>query len=248
MGRGGRILLRRAAPARRQRAAAQGTLDRRSAAALRSHRARAGGTRPGSQRDRAGPCLSRALPPSGRAYHATNQAGRQRPQAAGSARRGAPAPSADTGCSTRSEFLSPFGIRSLSRFHHDHPYRLPGRRTSILGVLPAGRIGIGQFRGQLELARSGMDADQSADRARTPQPAPLLWRELQGRMPDRLRPAAHAAEIAQEIARRLFAIFRRGPDGTRPLYGGSRDVPHATRIGATLSCSTSISTATTAPA
>jgi hypothetical protein len=28
-------------------------------------------------------------------------------------------------------------------------------------------------------------------------------------------------EVAVEIAQRIFAIFRRGPDGRRPLYGGT---------------------------
>ena len=40
-------------------------------------------------------------------------------------------------------------------------------------------------------------------------------------MPDRFRPAAHAARDRQEIARQNFAIFRRGPNGRRPLYGGT---------------------------
>ncbi len=28
-------------------------------------------------------------------------------------------------------------------------------------------------------------------------------------------------QVARELARRLLAIFRQGPDGSRPLYGGS---------------------------
>jgi hypothetical protein len=36
-------------------------------------------------------------------------------------------------------------------------------------------------------------------------------------------------EVAQEITRRLIAIFRRGPDGRRPVYGGTtifQEDPH----------------------
>jgi hypothetical protein len=35
------------------------------------------------------------------------------------------------------EFLSPFGIRSLSRFHHDHPASRFGERACWVGYQPA---------------------------------------------------------------------------------------------------------------
>jgi hypothetical protein len=36
------------------------------------------------------------------------------------------------------EFLSPFGIRSFSRFHRDHPFRFQiGERTYFVGYQPA---------------------------------------------------------------------------------------------------------------
>ena len=44
-------------------------------------------------------------------------------------------------CSTRSEFLSPYGIRSLSRVHRDHPYVLARRqrRAPRATMCPASR-------------------------------------------------------------------------------------------------------------
>ena len=97
-----------------------------------------------------------------------------------------------TGCSTRmssSALRYPFAARP---FHRDHPFSFQvGDWTYCVGY--HGRHRIQQLRRQLELAWPDVDADQPADCARATQPAPLLRRELQGRMSDRLRPAAYAA-------------------------------------------------------
>ena len=63
---------------------------------------------------------------------------------------------------------------------------------------------------------------------------PLLRRRLHGRVPDRLRPAADA----RRGRRRAVAPARRASscadaDGRRPVFGGDRAVPDATRTGAT---------------
>ncbi len=57
------------------------------------------------------------------------------------------------------EFLGPNGIRSLSRYHLDHPYVLHVG-AGIQGAVPAGRIEHGHVRRQLQLARTGVDARQ----------------------------------------------------------------------------------------
>ena len=82
VGRRGRLLLRRPAPSRRQRDAAQGPLDGRAAAALRRHRGRQVAARSGSQADGAnggtscGACRSfaRASMPPGRGISASPSA------------------------------------------------------------------------------------------------------------------------------------------------------------------------------
>ena len=58
------------------------------------------------------------------------------------------------------EFLGPYGIRSLSRYHLDHPFGFRGRRPGIQGAVPAGRIEHRHVRRQLQLARPGLDAGQ----------------------------------------------------------------------------------------
>ena len=64
------------------------------------------------------------------------------------------------------EFLSPFGIRSLSRYHAEHPYVFHVGRSGIPRFVPAGRIRHRHVRRQLELARADLDAGQRADHPR----------------------------------------------------------------------------------
>ena len=68
------------------------------------------------------------------------------------------------------EFLGPYGIRSLSRYHLDHPFAFWVGRPGIQGAVPAGRIQHRDVRRQLQLARPGLDAGQRADRPRPPEP------------------------------------------------------------------------------
>ena len=52
------------------------------------------------------------------------------------------------------EFLSPYGIRSLSRSHRDHPYVLCTPMARVTGGLRAGRIAHRTIRRQFQLARA----------------------------------------------------------------------------------------------
>jgi hypothetical protein len=64
------------------------------------------------------------------------------------------------------EFLGPHGIRSVSRYHLDHPFvfHVGGRST---GPVPAGRIEYRDVRRQLELAGPRLDARQRCWSARS---------------------------------------------------------------------------------
>jgi hypothetical protein len=85
------------------------------------------------------------------------------------------------------EFLSPFGIRSLSRRHLESPFRLhTGGQEHRVQYLPA-ESNTGMFGGKLELARPHLDAGQRTHRSRAPEPLRVLRGRLEGRMPDRLR-------------------------------------------------------------
>ena len=58
------------------------------------------------------------------------------------------------------EFLSTYGIRSVSKFHKDHPFTYDWDGTRFPGRLRAGRIHHDAVRRQFQLARPDLDADQ----------------------------------------------------------------------------------------
>ncbi|MFN8171482.1 MAG: hypothetical protein U0R65_06425 [Candidatus Nanopelagicales bacterium] len=55
------------------------------------------------------------------------------------------------------QFLSPYGLRSLSRLHRDHPLRVHRRQPRLPGDVRAGRVVRPDVRRELQLgaARSG---------------------------------------------------------------------------------------------
>ena len=69
------------------------------------------------------------------------------------------------------EFLSPYGIRSLSRYHADHPYVFHAGGQEYRCRISAGGVRYRHVRRQLELARADLDAGQRPDH---PGPAAVL--------------------------------------------------------------------------
>jgi hypothetical protein len=118
-----------------------------------------------------------------------------------------------------SEFLSPCGIRALSRHHHDHPYvfRVGGREYRV-GYQPAE-------------SETGMFGGNSNWRGPIWMPInALLVRALlqyyayygddfKVECPTGSGRKMTLYQVAEEIARRLGRIFLRGEDGRRPVYG-----------------------------
>ncbi|MEU5881402.1 hypothetical protein [Spirillospora sp. NPDC047279] len=127
------------------------------------------------------------------------------------------------------EFLSPHGIRSLSRHHAANPYefRTDGQVYQV-AYLPAE-------------SDSGMFGGNSNWRGPVWVPMnALILRALLNlyayygdeftvECPTGSGNRMTLYEVSRELARRLGAIFLRGPDGRRPVYGGQRpfqDDPH----------------------
>ena len=120
-----------------------------------------------------------------------------------------------------SEFLSPYGIRSLSRYHLDHPFVLDidGREYRV-GYQPAE-------------SESGMFGGNSNWRGPIWMPVNLmLLRALMNlhsyygddftvECPTGSGGWMTLAAIAHEIAGRLISIFLRDDSGCRPVYGGT---------------------------
>jgi hypothetical protein len=128
---------------------------------------------------------------------------------------------------SESEFLSPYGLRSLSRSHADRPYEL-----CIDGEVH--RVGYEPAESQ-----SGIFGGNSNWRGPVWMPVNYLAIEALQRLHlyygDGLRvecPSGSGVfmslgEVATELSRRLIALFRRGPDGRRPAHGPRSGRPNA---------------------
>ena len=120
------------------------------------------------------------------------------------------------------EFLGPFGIRALSRFHQDHPYtyRVDGRELRVSYVPGEGD--------------SGMFGGNSNWRGPvwTPVNMLILRALLQYYLyygdaftiecPTGSGKQMNLYEVAQEIGRRLSSIFLKDGQGQRPVHGTSK--------------------------
>ena len=80
------------------------------------------------------------------------------------------------------EFLSPYGIRSLSRCHEQHPYVVQVGREGVPGRLRAGRVGQRDVRREFELARAGVVSDERPAHSRAAAVLRLLRRLVPGGM------------------------------------------------------------------
>jgi hypothetical protein len=120
-----------------------------------------------------------------------------------------------------SEFFAPYGIRALSKFHHDHPYVL--------------HIDGHEYRVDYEPAESSTSLFGGNSNWRGP-----IWFPLSFLLIESLQKFHHYYgprvkvecpagsgqmhtlwEVAGEISRRMTRIFLRGQDGRRPVYGGT---------------------------
>jgi hypothetical protein len=120
------------------------------------------------------------------------------------------------------EFLSPYGIRSLSRYHVDHPYVLnAGGHEYRVAYLPAesdtGMFGgNSNWRGPIWMPVNGLIIR-----------ALLHYYSYYGNQftvecPTGSGKQRNLYEVAEEIAARLARIFLKDQDGRRPVYGGAR--------------------------
>jgi hypothetical protein len=128
-----------------------------------------------------------------------------------------------------SEFLAPFGIRSLSRYHHDHPYMLhldgadyevhyaPGESDSGLFG------GNSNWRGPIWLPPNYLLIE-----------ALKRYHHFYGdgftvECPTGSGKRMHLGAVADELERRVASLFLRDKDGARPCHGRSKryaDDPH----------------------
>jgi hypothetical protein len=113
------------------------------------------------------------------------------------------------------EFLSPAGLRSLSRAHQAAPYQYGGR---TVGYEPAEALtklkgGNSNWRGPVWFPTTFMMIESLMQIAEACE-VPLYLENLP--VEDDPRAIQH---MARELAARSIRLFTRGPDGRRPVYG-----------------------------
>jgi hypothetical protein len=120
------------------------------------------------------------------------------------------------------EFLSPYGLRSLSRYHADHPYAIHvGGREYRVDYLPA-ESDSGMFGGNSNWRGPiWMPVNALIIRALLQYYA-YYGNDFTVECPTGSGRQMNLYQVAEEIARRLAAIFLRDKEGRRPVYGGTR--------------------------
>ncbi len=119
------------------------------------------------------------------------------------------------------EFLGPYGIRSLSKFHEQHPYvfQVNGQEYRV-DYLPA-ESNTGMFGGNSNW-RGPIWMPVNALIIRALLSFYLYYGDnFKIECPTGSGKMMNLFEVSQEIADRLSRIFTRGEDGRRPVYGGT---------------------------
>ena len=120
------------------------------------------------------------------------------------------------------EFLSPFGIRALSRYHDDHPFvtKVEGQEFRV-GYLPA-ESDSGMFGGNSNWRGPiWMPVNALIVRALL-QYYSYYGNALTVECPTGSGQQKNLYEVAEEISRRLSSIFLQDAGGRRPVYGGTQ--------------------------
>jgi hypothetical protein len=120
------------------------------------------------------------------------------------------------------EFLGAFGIRSLSRYHADHPYVVhAGGREYRVSYLPA-ESDTGMFGGNSNWRGPiWMPVNALIVRALLNYYS-YFGNDFTVECPTGSGRRMNLYEVAEEIARRLANIFLKDASGRRPVYGGAR--------------------------
>jgi hypothetical protein len=117
------------------------------------------------------------------------------------------------------EFLSPYGVRSLSRYHAEHPFVfMVGAQEYRVSYLPAESDsamfgGNSNWRGPVWVPMNGLIVRALL------QYYSYYGNEFTIECPTRSGRRMNLYQVAEELVARLSAIFLRDADGRRPVYG-----------------------------
>jgi hypothetical protein len=122
------------------------------------------------------------------------------------------------------EFLSPFGVRSLSRYHRSAPFRLPIDGTCVVDYEPGeSRTGLfggnSNWRGPIWVPMNYLIIEALRRFHR------YYGEDFKVECPTRSGVFLSLGRIADEIARRVLRLFLPGADGRRPYLGGATALP-----------------------
>jgi hypothetical protein len=127
------------------------------------------------------------------------------------------------------EFLSPYGIRSVSKYHLDHPFvfNLSGQEYKVQYLPAESNTGMfggnSNWRGPIWMPVNGLIIRGLL------QMYPFYGPDFKVECPTGSGKYMTLFEVAKEISRRLSTIFLRDANGQRPVYGGTKkfqDDPH----------------------
>jgi hypothetical protein len=115
------------------------------------------------------------------------------------------------------EFLSPGGIRSLSKFHEDHPFSFGGGTVRYEPAEADVKIkgGNSNWRGPIWFPTSYLLIESLLKFSEA------LGPDFTVQAPAGGGTALRPADMAREAANRMIGLFTRGADGRRRIYGGT---------------------------
>jgi hypothetical protein len=116
------------------------------------------------------------------------------------------------------EFLSPYGVRSLSKFHEEHPFELDGRTVRYEPAESSSKLkgGNSNWRGPLWFPTSFLIIESLRKLGTAFGTGYVLETPGSGGAPVSFR------GIAKDLSRRMIGIFLLDTDGRRPVWGGAR--------------------------
>lgn len=117
-----------------------------------------------------------------------------------------------------SEFLSPYGIRSISRLHKDNPFEITieGQTHSVEYQPAESNSGMfggnSNWRGPIWMPMNYILVDSLRNYSM------VLGDRVTASMPTQGGPTKNLYQIADDFSNRLISIFEKGEDGKRPVY------------------------------
>jgi hypothetical protein len=120
------------------------------------------------------------------------------------------------------EFFGPYGIRSLSRYHLDHPFvfKAAGEEFNVRYLPAESNTGMfggnSNWRGPVWMPVNGLLIRALLNLHQ------FYGDDFKVECPTGSGQMMTLFEVAKEISERLARIFLRGKDGRRPVYGGSK--------------------------